>query len=175
MIWKPNVTVAAIVEKDGEFLLVEEQTSEGILFNQPAGHLEPGESIIQGAIRETLEETGFTFIPQCVLGVYHWYSQTANVTYLRFAFPDLSLSMIPRRALDAGILSAGWFGADEIREMSYCHRSPLVMRCIEDYLAGKLIPRNSSTAANSAQRMIPISFYAPTLFPAGCRSFNRYG
>lgn len=140
MIWKPNVTVAAIVEKGGEFLLVEEQTSEGILFNQPAGHLEPGESIIQGVIRETLEETGFTFVPGFVLGIYHWYSQAGNVTYLRFAFCGSVVEHDPTRALDAGILSAGWYGAEAIRKMSYCHRSPLVMRCIDDYLAGKAYP-----------------------------------
>ena len=140
MIWKPNVTVAAIVERDGEFLLVEEQTSEGILFNQPAGHLEPGESIIQGVIRETLEETGFTFVPESVLGIYHWHSHSANVTYLRFAFSGSVVEYDPKRALDAGILSIGWFGAEAIREMSYCHRSPLVMRCIDDYLAGKAYP-----------------------------------
>jgi 8-oxo-dGTP pyrophosphatase MutT (NUDIX family) len=140
MTWKPSVTVAAIVERDGKFLLVEEQTSEGILFNQPAGHLEPDESIIQGVIRETLEETGFTFVPESVLGIYHWHSRSANVIYLRFAFSGSVIEYDPKRVLDAGILSAGWFGVDAIREMSYCHRSPLVMRCIDDYLAGKAYP-----------------------------------
>jgi 8-oxo-dGTP pyrophosphatase MutT (NUDIX family) len=140
MIWKPNVTVAAIVENEGRYLLVEEQTSNGILFNQPAGHLEPDESIIQGAIRETLEETGYTFVPQWVLGVYRWHSHADNTVFLRFAFTGTVAGHDPGRALDAGILSAGWFGVDEIREMAYCHRSPLVMRCIDDHLAGKRYP-----------------------------------
>lgn len=140
MIWKPNVTVAAVVEIDGKYLLVEEQTSNGILFNQPAGHLEPDESIIQGAIRETLEETGYSFVPQWLLGIYRWHSRADDTIFLRFAFTGTVAAHDPVRALDAGILSAGWFGVDEIREMSYCHRSPLVMRCIEDHLAGKRYP-----------------------------------
>ncbi len=140
MIWKPNVTVAAIVENEGRYLLVEEQTSNGILFNQPAGHLEPDESIIQGAIRETLEETGYTFVPQWVLGIYRWHSHADNTVFLRFAFTGTVAGHDPGRALDAGILSAGWFAVDEIRKMTYCHRSPLVMRCIDDHLAGKHFP-----------------------------------
>ena len=140
MIWKPNVTVAAIVENEGRYLLVEEQTSNGILFNQPAGHLEPDESIIQGAIRETLEETGYTFVPQWVLGIYRWHSHADNTVFLRFAFSGTAAAHDPSRALDAGILSAGWFAVDEIRKMTYCHRSPLVMRCIDDHLAGKRYP-----------------------------------
>src|SRR3569623_301213 len=137
MIWKPNVTVAAIVENEGRYLLVEEQTSNGILFNQPAGHLEPNESIIQGAIRETLEETGYTFVPQWVLGIYRWHSHADNTIFLRFAFTGIVAGHDSDRALDAGILSAGWFAVDEIRKMTYCPRSPLVMRCIDDHLAGK--------------------------------------
>src|SRR5688500_11208010 len=137
MIWKPNVTVAAVVEKDGKYLLVEEQTSSGLLFNQPAGHLEPGESIIHAAMRETLEETGYTFAPQSVLGIYHWHSQAENTTFLRFAFSGSVIDHDPARVLDTGIVRADWFSTDEIRQMVYCHRSPLVMRCIEDHLAGK--------------------------------------
>ena len=140
MIWKPNVTVAAIVEKDGKYLLVEEQTSHGILFNQPAGHLEPGESIIQGVIRETLEETGYVFIPEAALGIYRWHSPSDDITFLRFAFIGAVIDHDPDRALDAGILRAGWFCLDEIRAMAYSHRSPLVMRCIEDHLAGRRYP-----------------------------------
>src|SRR6476620_5690299 len=113
MIWKPNVTVAAVIEKDGKYLLVEEQTSNGILFNQPAGHLEPEESIIQGSIRETLEETGYFFFPEGVLGVYRWHSPSDNITFLRFAFTGAVIDYDPDRALDAGILRVGWFSLDE--------------------------------------------------------------
>jgi ADP-ribose pyrophosphatase YjhB (NUDIX family) len=140
MIWKPNVTVAAVIEKDGKYLLVEEQTSNGILFNQPAGHLEPEESIIQGSIRETLEETGYVFVPEAVLGVYRWHSPSDNITFLRFAFTGAVIDYDPDRALDAGILRVGWFSLDEIRAMSYAHRSPLVMECIEHHLAGRRYP-----------------------------------
>ena len=137
MIWKPNVTVAAVVEQEGKYLLVEEQTCNGILFNQPAGHLEPNESIIQGAVRETLEETGYTFTPEWLIGIYRSHSSTDNITFIRFAFSGSVTEHDPERALDAGILRAGWFDVDEIREMAYCHRSPLVMRCIDDHRAGK--------------------------------------
>ena len=140
MIWKPNVTVAAVVEQDGKFLLVEEQTRGGILFNQPAGHLEPSESIIHGSIRETLEETGYTFTPQWVLGIYRWHSHADNITFLRFAFAGSVSDHDPGRTLDVGIVRAGWFAPDEIRETAYRHRSPLVMKCVEDHLAGKYYP-----------------------------------
>ncbi len=140
MIWKPNVTVAAVVEKDGQYLLVEEQTSSGLFFNQPAGHLEPGESIVHGAIRETLEETGYTFVPRSVLGIYHWHSPAEDTTFIRFAFSGSVSDHDPGRNLDSGIVRADWFGIDEIRSMIYCHRSPLVMKCIEDHLAGKGCP-----------------------------------
>jgi 8-oxo-dGTP pyrophosphatase MutT (NUDIX family) len=137
MTWKPDVTVAAVVEQNGKFLLVEEQVHGGILLNQPAGHLEPDESITQGVIRETLEETGYTFTPQWVIGIYRWHSQIDNIIFLRFAFAGFVSDHDPDRALDAGILRAEWFGPDEIRKMVYRHRSPLVMKCVEDHLAGK--------------------------------------
>ena len=113
------MTVAAVVEQEGKYLLVEEQTCNGLLFNQPAGHLEPDESIIQGAVRETLEETGYTFVPQWLLGVYRWHSSSDNTTFLRFAFTGSVTDYDPDRLLDAGILRAGWFGVDEIRAMVY--------------------------------------------------------
>ncbi|HQR72009.1 MAG TPA: NUDIX hydrolase [Burkholderiaceae bacterium] len=142
--WKPSVTVAAIVERDGRFLMVEEQTSDGIRLNQPAGHLDPGESLVDAAIRETLEETTCTFAPQALLGVYMARSGSAYeagpVTYVRFAFtgtvgePDNALK------LDHGIQRALWLTADEIRARAEMHRSPLVMKCIEDHLAGQRYP-----------------------------------
>ena len=142
MIWKPNVTVAAIIEKDGKYLLVEEEpeAGSGLFLNQPAGHLDPGESIIQGAIRETLEETAYTFVPEYVLGIYQWHSQRIDTTYLRFAFGGRVINHQPERVLDTGILRAAWFGLDEIHQMIHRHRSPLVMQCIQDHLAGKRYP-----------------------------------
>jgi len=142
MTWKPNVTVAAVIEQKGKYLLVEEQTTHGILFNQPAGHLEPNESIVNGAIRETLEETGYTFTPQWLLGIYRWHSLLNDTTYLRFAFSGTVVchDHDHDRKLDEGIVRAAWFNTNEIYELIRLHRSPLVIKCIEDHLAGKHYP-----------------------------------
>jgi 8-oxo-dGTP pyrophosphatase MutT (NUDIX family) len=140
MIWKPNVTVAAVIEKDGKFLLVEEHTSQGLMFNQPAGHLEPDESLIAGVSREALEETAYEFEPQYLIGIYRWHSQASDVTYLRFAFGGRITAHHPERPLDDGIVEAKWMSPDEIRATQNRHRSPLILRCVEDYLAGKRYP-----------------------------------
>lgn len=150
MIWKPNVTVAAVIEQDGKYLLVEEkqEAGSGVLFNQPAGHLDPGESILQAVIRETLEETAYSFVPEYLLGVYQWYSHGNDTTYLRFAFSGHVKDHDPERALDSGILRATWFSLDEINKLAPRHRSPLVMQCIQDYLAGKRYPMELLTHHN---------------------------
>lgn len=140
MIWKPNVTVAAVIEKDGKFLLVEEHTSQGLKFNQPAGHLEPDESLISGVSREALEETAYEFEPQYLVGIYRWHSQASDITYLRFAFGGRIKAHHPERPLDEGIVEAKWMTPDEIRATQNRHRSPLILRCVEDYLAGKRYP-----------------------------------
>ena len=136
MIWTPHVTVAAIVERDGRFLLVEEETDQGIALNQPAGHLEENESLSEAVIRETLEETAWHFRPVALLGVYRWLSAQNQTTYLRFAFTGELLRHEPQRPLDAGILRSVWMTAEEIRQSASRHRSPQVMRCVDDYLAG---------------------------------------
>ncbi len=140
MIWKPNVTVAAIIEREGKFLLVEEETAQGLRFNQPAGHWEPNETLEQGASREALEETAYHFTPQHLLGVYRWHSDKANVTYLRFAYTGIVTGHDPERALDKGIVRAIWMTPEEVRATQERHRSPLILRCVEDYLAGKRYP-----------------------------------
>ena len=140
MIWKPDVTVAAIIEQDSRFLLVEEETERGILFNQPAGHWEPDETLAEGTAREVLEESGYDFEPQYLLGVYRWHAPASDTTYLRFAFGGQILAHHPERALDDGIIRAVWLTADEIRSTQARHRSPLILRCVEDYLAGKRYP-----------------------------------
>jgi len=142
MIWKPNVTVAAIVEHDGKYLLIEEEpeAGAGLFLNQPAGHLDPGESLIQAAIRETLEETAYTFVPEYLVGIYQWHAHRVDTTYLRFAFGGHVTQHDPERKLDTGILRATWYSVDEINQMLHRHRSPLVMQCIQDYLAGKRYP-----------------------------------
>lgn len=140
MIWKPNVTVAAVVERGGRFLLVEEDTAHGRLFNQPAGHLDPGESLIRAVAREALEETAYTFEPTGLLGVYQYHSGADNVTYIRFAFTGGIGGHDANRALDKGIIRAAWLTPQEMRRDAARHRSPLVMRCVEDYLAGQRYP-----------------------------------
>jgi 8-oxo-dGTP pyrophosphatase MutT (NUDIX family) len=138
--WKANVTVAAVVERDGAFLLVEEQTDDGIRYNQPAGHLEAGESLIDAVIRETLEESACDFTPQALLGIYQYAHPRDGVTYLRFAFTGTLSAPRPGRALDDGILRALWMPVDEIRACRERHRSPLLLQCVDDYLGGQRHP-----------------------------------
>lgn len=140
MQWKPNTTVAAIVEQNGKFLMVEEETAEGVRINQPAGHLEQGETFIQAVIRETNEETAYDFTPESLLGIYHWQRPSKDITYLRFAFIGKVGAHHPMQKLDDGILRAVWMSLDEIRASQAIHRSPQVLKCVEDYLAGKSYP-----------------------------------
>ncbi|HEX6363054.1 MAG TPA: NUDIX hydrolase [Albitalea sp.] len=143
--WKPNVTVAAIIEDGaGRFLLVEEHTPEGLRLNTPAGHLDPGESPQEGAVREALEETARAFTPQCVVGVYlarfRRPSRDEDVTYLRLAFGGTAGEADPARALDTGIERTLWMTLDEVRASRARHRSALVLQCIEDFAAGQRFP-----------------------------------
>lgn len=151
--WTPSVTVAAIIEADGRYLLVEEHTPEGLKLNNPAGHLEPGESPEQGVVREALEETARAFTPQALLGVYlSRFVRPAtgeDVTYLRFAYCGTVGEAIPGRKLDHGIVRTLWLTPDEIRASVARHRSPLLLRCIEDHLAGRRHPLDAVFADSS--------------------------
>lgn len=142
--WKPNVTVAAVVEREGRYLLVEEQTTDGLLLNNPAGHLDPGESPLQAVVRETLEETARVFTPQSFLGIYlSRFRRTRtgeDVTYVRLAFAGEVGEADPLLKLDTGIIRAVWLTLDEVRASPERHRSPLVLRCIEDHAAGRRLP-----------------------------------
>jgi len=140
MIWKPNVTVAAVIERDAKFLLVEEETSQGLRFNQPAGHLEAAESLLVAVAREVLEESAYHFVPLNLLGIYRWHSSESDTIYLRFAFAGKITGHEPDRQLDSGIQRTIWLTPDEIRATQALHRSPLILRCVEDYLAGKRYP-----------------------------------
>ena len=140
MIWKPSVTVAAVVERDGRFLLVEEETGRGRLYNQPAGHLDPGESLTEAVVRETMEETAHAFKPTALLGVYQYHHPGDDVTYIRFAFTGEITAHEAGRALDHGIVRAVWLTPGEVRREAPRHRSPLVLRCMDDYLAGRRYP-----------------------------------
>ncbi|WP_132257326.1 NUDIX hydrolase [Paucimonas lemoignei] len=141
--WKPSVTVAAIIEREGRFLLVEEETSDGIRFNQPAGHLDPGETLAHAVTRETLEESAHDFEPTALVGIYmsrYLSSRTGKeVTYLRFAFCG-EVGAKHDLPLDVGILRAVWMTYDEMLACREKHRSPLVMQCVDDYLQGKRAP-----------------------------------
>ncbi|MCU0969870.1 MAG: NUDIX hydrolase [Rubrivivax sp.] len=146
--WSPSVTVAAIIEDGGRFLLVEEHTPEGLRLNNPAGHLDPAESPLEGVVREALEETARTFVPDALLGVYlSRFVRPArdgrladDVTYLRFAFCGRVGDPLPGRRLDDGILRTLWLTPGEVRASRERHRSPLVLRCMEDHLAGRRHP-----------------------------------
>ena len=136
------MTVAAVIERDGRFLLVEEHTLEGLRLNNPAGHLDPGESPEQGCARETLEETAHPFTPTALVGIYlsRFQRGDEDITYLRFAYCGEVGNPDPTRTLDTGIVRTLWLTAEEIRQSADRHRSPLVLQCMEDYLAGKRYP-----------------------------------
>ena len=139
--WKPNVTVAAVVEQQGRYLLVEEDTADGLRLNTPAGHLDRGESPLQGCVRETLEETAHHFTPTALVGIYLARTrQPEDITYLRFAFTGTLGAFEPARALDQGIVRTLWLTVDEIRASTVRHRSPLLLQGVEDHLAGKRYP-----------------------------------
>jgi 8-oxo-dGTP pyrophosphatase MutT (NUDIX family) len=140
MVWKPDVTVAAVVERDGQFLFVEERASGRVVLNQPAGHLEHGESLSDAVARETLEETGWAFVPQQVVGIYLWQPEHNNKTFLRVAFSGRLQGHDPSRPLDHGILRTRWLDHAQMMALHSRHRSPLVARCVDDYLAGVRYP-----------------------------------
>ena len=137
---RPSVTVAAIIERHGRYLLVEEETDDGIRINQPAGHLEANESIVSAAVRETLEETAHAFSPTSLVGIYRWQQPAGQLTYVRFAFCGELGSRERGRELDRGILRTLWLTPDQLRACRPAHRSPLVLRCVEDHLAGQRYP-----------------------------------
>ena len=140
--WKPSVTVAAVIEQAGRFLLVEEHTAEGLRLNNPAGHLDPGESPAQGCARETLEETAYQFVPDALVGIYlsHFQRPGEDVTYLRFAFSGVLGDLQAGRSLDTGIVRTLWLTPEEIRASTDRHRSHLLVQCMDDYLRGQRYP-----------------------------------
>ena len=140
MAGRMDVTVAAVIEQAGRFLLVEEQANGHLVFNQPAGHLEPGETLTEAVAREVAEETGFFFHPAALLGFYLWYSEEADTTFLRLAFAGDASPPKTTPTLDEGIIATHWLTRNEILAKQPRLRSPLVLRCIDDYLAGTRYP-----------------------------------
>jgi NADH pyrophosphatase NudC (nudix superfamily) len=134
---KPEITVAAITEQSGRFLVVEELINCRVVFNQPAGHVESGESLLTAVIREVREETAWRFEPDSLVGVYLWRSPESGVTTMRFAFTGSVDDHQEAQPLDSGIIGTHWLSREELRQREPALRSPLVMRCIEDYLEGR--------------------------------------
>ena len=137
MTWHPHITVATIVEADGRFLMDEESKGGRLVLNQPAGHLEPNETLRQAALRETLEETGWTVELNGVVGIYLYTAPSNGVTYQRVCFAATPLTHDPQRTLDEGITGALWMTRDELAAQPERWRSELILRCIDDYLAGQ--------------------------------------
>lgn len=137
---KPDLTVASVIERDGRYLLVEERVGNRLVFNQPAGHVERGERFVDAAIRETLEETAWTFQPEALIGIYFWEQPEKHRSFLRFTFVGQALHHDPSRRLDRGIERALWLTRDEIVARTARLRSPMVLQCIDDYLEGRRYP-----------------------------------
>ncbi len=137
---RPDLTVAAIVERNGQFLLVEERISQRLVFNQPSGHVERGEQLVTAVIREALEETAWNFLPEYLVGAYFWDQPEKQRSYMRFTFAGKVTTHDPHRRLDRGIERALWMSHEQIRAHSLRLRTPMVLRCVEDYIAGRRYP-----------------------------------
>jgi 8-oxo-dGTP pyrophosphatase MutT (NUDIX family) len=140
MAFRPDVTVAAIIERDGRFLVVEERAARRIVINQPAGHLERGESLVEAVVRETLEETGCRLVPAALTGIYLWHQPVIDRSFLRVAFTGSVGDPDPARQLDRCIVRVAWMTREQLAARPNVLRSPLVLRCIDDYLAGTRHP-----------------------------------
>jgi 8-oxo-dGTP pyrophosphatase MutT (NUDIX family) len=136
-IWRPSVTVAAVIEQQGKLLLVQERVEGRLVLNQPAGHLDPGESLVDACRREVLEETAHRFQPTGLVGIYRWHYAPKDVTFLRFCFLGNLEGVDAARGLDQEIVSLEWLTPAELKKRKAEHRSPLVEKCVEDFLAGR--------------------------------------
>jgi 8-oxo-dGTP pyrophosphatase MutT (NUDIX family) len=134
-----SVTVAAVIERDGKFLFVQERIDGRLVLNQPAGHLDPGESLVAACRREVLEETAHRFEPKGLVGIYRWYYEPKDVTFLRFCFKG-KLEGSEARPLDKEIVALQWLTPAELEKKKAEHRSPLVQKCVDDFLAGHHFP-----------------------------------
>jgi 8-oxo-dGTP pyrophosphatase MutT (NUDIX family) len=139
-LWKPSVTVAAVIERDGKFLLVQERIDGRLVLNQPAGHLDPGESLAAACAREALEETAHRFEPTGLVGIYRWHYAPKDVTFLRFCFRGNLSGVDSSRKLDQEIVGLEWLTPAQLSDRRAEHRSPLVQKCVEDFLRGRFYP-----------------------------------
>lgn len=160
--WTPHVTASAVIESAGRYLLVEEHTADGLRFNNPSGHLEPGETPLDAVVREALEETARPFAPTHVVGLYMSRLQRParreDITYLRMAFAGTAGEAVAGRSLDEGIVRTVWMTLDELRACRARHRSAMVMRCVEDHAAGQRFPLELVTVVES---LAPLAAMAP--------------
>ena len=140
MTWRPSVTVAAVIERGGRFLFVEERIDGRLVLNQPAGHLDPGESLVAACRREVLEETAHGFEPRALVGIYRWHYAPKDVTFLRFCFAGEVSHADPARKLDKEIVRLHWLTAAQLEARRAEHRSPLVAKCMADFVAGRRYP-----------------------------------
>jgi len=147
-IWKPHATVAAIIERDSRFLMVEESIQGQLVFNQPAGHLDPNESLVEASVRETKEETGWDFEPKYISGIYRWDQTSTGRCFLRISFVGTCDNHDPEQVLDDGIVRALWLSREELAAQPDKLRSPMVLTCIDDYLAGNKYPLKLITDIN---------------------------
>ncbi len=137
MRWHPHVTVAAIIEQEGRFLIVKERADDEIVYNQPAGHLESNETLLDAITREVKEETAWQFTPEYIVGLYRMHVTSKNITYLRVCFAGSVNHYDPEQTLDDGIIEALWLDKAGLHEQQHALRSPMVIKCIDDYLAGQ--------------------------------------
>ena len=153
--FRPSVTVASVIERHGRFLMVEERVGGRRVLNQPAGHLEAGESLVDAAVRETLEETACRFAPTAIVGLYLWHGADGRPTFLRVAFAGEAGDPETGRRLDPDILGCHWLTRDELIARPQSLRSPLVLRCIDDYLAGHRHPLSLLATFEAAAALVP--------------------
>ena len=144
----PDITVAAVTETDGRFLVVEERINHRLVINQPAGHVEHGETLLAAVVREVREETAWGFQPQALIGVYLWRNPSSGRSTMRFAFTGSVADHDAQQPLDRGIVRTHWLSRTDLLEREQRLRSPLVLRCVEDYLGGTRRPLDSVAALN---------------------------
>jgi 8-oxo-dGTP pyrophosphatase MutT (NUDIX family) len=140
MSWRPELTVAAVIEREQRFLIVEERIAGAHVYNQPAGHVEPGEALLAAVVRETREETAWDFMPTALIGMYLWRNPRTALYTLRFAFTGELHRHDPAQALDRPIIGIHWLSRAELQARAPMLRTPMVLRCIDDYLAGHRLP-----------------------------------
>jgi len=150
MSWRPELTVAAVIERDQRFLIVEERIAGASVYNQPAGHVEPGEALLAAVVRETREETAWDFLPTALIGMYLWRKPLTDLYTLRFAFAGELRGHDPSQSLDQPVIGTHWLSRPDLQASQSMLRTPMVLRCIDDYLAGRRLPLSAVPTVTQA-------------------------